>query len=118
MNEEELKHRIRNALIVLQTQNSFKVGELTFSAKDKSSFSVAGWTVKTELKNMTKRSALNELKEIKSLFNKMAKVSTDLSDFLNQRQIEYFLGYDYGMGVIGICSEIDGKIKWETELKE
>ena len=89
MNEEELKHRIRNALVVIQNNNSFKVGELTFSAKDKSSFSVAGWTVKNELKNVTKRSALNELNEIMSFFNKMVQVSTELSDFLKQRQIEY-----------------------------
>lgn len=118
MNEEELKDRIRNALLILQDDNSFKVGDLTLSAKDNSSFSVTGWTVKKELTSVTKRSALNKLSEIKSLFNHMLYVSTELSDFLNQRQIEYNLGYDYGMGGIGICSEIGGQIKWETEIKE
>jgi hypothetical protein len=118
MNEEELKHRIRNALVILRDHNSFKVGDLTFSAKDKSSFSVTGWTIKNELKNVTKRSALNELNEIKSLFKKMVQVSPELSVFVDQRQIEFNLGYDYGMGGIGICSEIDGQIKWETEIKE
>lgn len=118
MNEEELKHRIRNALVILQERNSFKVGDLTFSATCKSTFSVTGWTVKNELKSITKRSALNELNEIKSLFNKMVRVSAELSEFINQRQIEFNLSYDYGMGGIGICSETDGKIKWETEINE
>jgi len=118
MTEQELKHRIRNALLILQGGNSFKVGDLTFSTTDKGSISVAGWTVKNELKSITKRSALSELNEIKSLFNKMVQVSNELSDFINQRQIEFILGYDYGMGAIRICSEIDGQIKWETEIKE
>lgn len=118
MNEEELKHRIRNVLEILQDHNSFKVGDLTFSAKDDSSFSVTGWTMNNELKNITKQSALNELNEIKSLLKRMVQVSTELSEYLKQRQIEYTLGYDYGMGGIGICSEIDGQIKWKTEIKE
>ncbi|MFY0592959.1 hypothetical protein [Roseivirga sp.] len=118
MNEEELKHRIRSAFVILQDSNSFKVGDLTFSAKDKNSFSITGWTIKNELKNITKRSALNELNEIKLLFTKMVQVSSELSDFIDQRQIEFNLGYDYGLGGIGICSEIDGQIKWKTEIKE
>jgi hypothetical protein len=48
----------------------------------------------------------------------MVQVSPEFSVFVDQRQIEFNLGYDYGMGGIGICSEIDGKIKWETEIKE
>jgi hypothetical protein len=118
MNEEDLKHRIRNAIEFLQDGISFKVGALTFSAKDKGSFSVTGWTIKNDLKNVTKQSALNEMNEIKSLFLKMVQVSPEFSVFVDQRQIEFNLGYDYGMGGIGICSEIDGKIKWETEIKE
>ena len=118
MDEQELKHRIKNALIILQNGNSFKVGELTFNAKDKSSFSVTGWTKKTELKNVKKLTALNELKEIKSLFERMTNVSSELFDFVKQRQIEFNLGFDYGMGSVGICSEIGEQIKWETEIKE
>jgi len=118
MTEQELKHRIKSALIILQDYGSFKVGELTFNTTDEKSFSVTGWTLKTELKNVTKRIALNELNEIKSLFKKMVQASPELSVFVDQRQIEFNLGYDYGMGGIGICSEINGQINWETEIKE
>lgn len=118
MDEQELKHRIKNALIILEDGNSFKVGELSFKNKDKNTFSVTGWTIKNDLKNITKVFALSELNEIKSLFKKMTQVSSELSEFINQRQIEFNLGYDYGMGGIGICSEIDGQIKWKTEIKE
>jgi hypothetical protein len=118
MTEEELKHRIRNAITVLSGGHSFQVGELSFNAKDKQTFSVTGWTVKNDLKSVTKSVALNELNEIKSLFEKMIQVSSELSDFIEQRKIEFNLGYDYGMGGIGICTEIDGQITWETEITE
>lgn len=116
MNEVDLKNRIRNAVVILKNNNSFKVGDLTFRAYGKDSFSVTGWTIKDEIKSLTKQDALNELSEIKSLFERMKRVSTELSEFIKHRQVEFNLGYDYGMGGIGICSEIDGQINWEIEL--
>ena len=117
MNEEELQHRIKNAIILLADGHPLKVGDLTFGCKDKYHISVSGWTVINDLTNVTKQTALNELSDIKALFAKMTIASNELTDFLKGRQIEYCLGYDYGMGAIGICKEIDGHLTWEAGLK-
>jgi hypothetical protein len=118
MTEEDLKHRIKNALILLKDGYSFKVGDLTFSAKDNSHFLVTGWTLRNDLKNITKQTALFELNETKDLFSKMLIVSSELADFIKEREIEFSLGYDYGMGGLEICREIDGQIEWKTELQK
>jgi hypothetical protein len=117
MNEEELIHRIKNAIILLKEGHPLNVGELTFGSKDNNHFSISGWSIKNNLEDITRDSVLKELNEIKELFSKMVRVSTELSDFIKGKQIEYYLGYDYGMGSIGICKEINGQIKWEIDLK-
>jgi hypothetical protein len=117
MNEDELQQRIKSAIILLADGHPFKVGDLMFGCKDKKHFSVTGWTLKNDLANVTKQSALNELTDIKTLFTKMTIASNELADFLKGRQIEYCLGYDYGMGAIGICKETDGNLTWEADLK-
>ena len=117
MNEEELQHRIKNAIILLNDGHPFKVGDLTFGCKDKSHFSVTGWSLINDLAKVTKQSALNELTDIKMLFTKMTIASNELADFLKGRQIEFCLGYDYGLGAIGICKETNGNLTWEADLK-
>jgi hypothetical protein len=117
MTEEELQHRIKSALALLSEGSSLKVGDLTFGSNDKTHFSVSGWTRSTRLQSLTKQSALAELKDIKLLFSKMIDASQELADFIHGRQVEYSLGYDYGMGALRICSEYEGQIKWETELQ-
>ena len=118
MNKEELIHRIKNAIVLLQDGHPFKVGYLTFGCKDSKHFSVTGWTVCNELKNLSKDKALTELNQTKDLFNKMIASSQELSNFIKNRQVEYSLGYDYGMGGLEICNEIYGQIKWTTELEQ
>jgi hypothetical protein len=118
MNEEELNHRIKNAIVLLQNGHHFKVGDLTFRCKERKHISVTGWTVCNELKNLSKDKALTELNETKDLFNKMIASSQELADFIKNRQVEYSLGYDYGMGGLEICNEINGQIKWITELEQ
>lgn len=117
MNEDELQHRIKSAIILLADDHPIKVGDLTFGSKDEKHFSVTGWTIKNDLANVTKQSALNELTEIKILFAKMTIASIELADFIKGKQIEYCLGYDYGMGAIEICKETDGNLIWEADLK-
>ncbi len=118
MKEQELHQRIKNAIILLTDGHQFKVGDLTFGSRDENHFSVIGWTVKNDLKNITKETALTELTETKELFTKMLSVSPELANFITNRQIEFCLGLNYGMGGLEICSETNGQIKWATELKE
>ena len=117
MNEEELQHRIKNAIILLADGHPFKVGDLTFGCKDKNHFSITGWTLINDLAKVTKESALKELTDTKTLFTKMTVASKELAEFIKGRQIEYCLGYDYGMGAVGICKEIDGHLTWEVDVK-
>lgn len=100
MNAEELQHRIKNVIILLADGHSLKVGDLTFACTGKNHFSVTGWTLKNDLMNVTKQSALTELADIKTLFTNMTIASNELADFIQGRQIEFCLGYDYGMGAI------------------
>jgi len=46
----------------------------------------------------------------------MVKVSNGLLIFIKKREIEYSLGFDYGMGSLEICTESNEKIKWHIQL--
>jgi len=118
MNEEELHQRIKDAIILLEDGHPFKVGDLTLGCSNEVHFSVTGWTLCNDLKNLTKHRALIELDETKTLFNKMTSVSSDLTDFIKDRHVQFSLGYDYGMGSLEICYETNGQIQWTTELEK
>jgi len=117
MDKKELQERITNAIVLLTDGHTFKVGDLTFKSQ-KDCFSVTGWTLKNDLKNITKKTALTELKETKDLFNKMCVAAPELSDFLVGKEIKYHLSFDCGKGGVGICNEMNDEIKWITDLKE
>lgn len=116
MNEIELKHRIKNALIILAEKHPFKVGDLTFHSRDQNHISITGWTTRNSIESLTLETATQELEEIKKLFLKMVKVSNELLNFIKNREVEYCLSFDYGMGSLRICIESKGKIKWLIQL--
>ncbi|MDO3695987.1 hypothetical protein QVZ41_14135 [Wenyingzhuangia sp. chi5] len=116
MTEEHVKHRINNALTLLKEGNRFTVGELLFESISINEFSVTGWSINNNLNNISKQSAISELNEIKSLFEKMIIISPELSAFLKNKLIKYHLNFDTGKASIKICSEISGKIKWKIEI--
>ena len=118
MNRTELQQRIKNALQIITEGHYYKVGELTFSCIENEHFAVTGWTISNDLKNITQKSALNELHEIKNQFYEMTIVSSELDNFIKGKEIEYRLGYDYGNGSILICSEFNGQLKWNIELNK
>jgi hypothetical protein len=118
MNEKELTDRIKNAIILLQDGHSFKVGDLTFGSDNKNNFFVSGWAESYDLKNISKTRALNELNETKELFSKMLSASPDLRKFIKDRNLEYSISYNYGMGSLELCKEKNGNIEWTTELND
>jgi hypothetical protein len=118
MTEEEIQIRLKNAIILLADLHTYTVGDITLNAKDKDHLSVTGWTNSIALENISKQKALEELSETKLLFDKMVKCSNEFATFIKNRQIEYRLGFDYGMGGIGLCSETNGQLVWLTKLKQ
>ena len=58
MDKKELQERITNAIVLLTNGHSFKVGDLTFQSR-KNYFSVTGWTLKNDLKNITKKTVVS-----------------------------------------------------------
>ncbi len=67
---------------------------------------------------MTRQSALNELSEVSDIFEKMLMICPDLIKLTDKKNIVICLGLDYGMGAIRICSQANGTIHWEVDLKE
>ena len=118
MTEEEIQIRLENAIKLLTDLHTYTVGDITLNAKDKYHLMVIGWTNSIALENISKKKSLEELSEIKLLFDKIVKCSNEFATFIKNRQIEYRLGYDYGMGGIELCSETNGQLVWLTELKQ
>lgn len=117
MDKKELQHRIKNAIVLLTDGHSFKVGDLTLKCQN-DDFDVTGWSLKSDIKNITKKTALTELKETKELFNKMCLASPELHDFTKGREIRFHLSFDIGKSSVEICNETNGELKWTMELKE
>ena len=114
---EDITKRIKTAVEFLKDGQSFNVGELRFGIGNSNCIYVTGWTQYLHLENLTKQLALKELNNIKTLFNRMVSTSTELRDFAQGKSIEYNLAFNYGQGAIGICTEKDGVLKWEHDLK-
>ncbi len=116
MEKDDLELRIKDAIVLLADGRPINVGDLTFGSRNKNHLSVTGWTRTNDFETITKVSALKELNEIKDLFKRMRSASKVLSDFIDNKEIEFHLGYDYRMGAIGICTAVNGELKWETDL--
>ncbi len=115
----EILTTLENVKQLLQENQSLKVGDLTLNFKDNRELTVIGWTNFIHFENLTKRQSLIELNEIKDLFRLMLNSSKDLADFVEHKSIKYFLNYDdAGKCGIGICSEDNGQILWQAQLRE
>lgn len=113
-----MESRIKIALEFLKDGQPFNVGDLRLSIGDKNTLVVSGWSRYLNFSNLTKNSSLKELAEIKSIFSNIVYASDDLKKFIENKSIEYLLCYDDGgKASIDICSEKDGILKWQLELK-
>ena len=109
--------RIKSSLEFLKDNQTFKVGELVLYHKDNTVF-VTGYTNYNDLKNVNKRIALGELEDTKAEFKDYMDLVPEFLNFMKNKQIVYSLNYDYGMGSIIICREINSEIKWEQQLSD
>ena len=113
-----MERRIETALEFLKDGQSFTVGDLRLGVESPGIVKVTGWSRYNNFVNLTKQRSLKELEEVKTIFCKMVDASLRLKDFVKDKSIEFNLYFDdYGKGSISICSEKDGKIKWEIDLK-
>jgi hypothetical protein len=112
MGIEELRNRIKSAIIIIADGRPFKVKDLLFSITDKNTLSVTGWTNQAAFDTIDREIALTELATIKSNFYKMIDISNELKEFIKSKKVEYFLNYDYGKGSVEICSEINSVTKF------
>ncbi|MCP9764078.1 hypothetical protein [Lacihabitans soyangensis] len=119
MTDEDILTILENVKQLLQDNQFLKVGDLTFNLKENRELVVIGWTNYIHFENLTKRQSLIELNEIKDLFRLMLNSSKYLADFVENKTIKYFLNYDdSGKCGIGICSEENGQIFWQAQLRE
>lgn len=114
---EEILGRIKTAIEFLKDNIPFRVGELYMGIDESGFLNITGASQSIDLRNITKRIALQELDEIKSIFWKMVSIFLELKDFISDKQIKFNLDFDYGMGDIRIFSENDGVVEWKVELK-
>ena len=119
MTDNDVLTMLKNVNQLLQVNQSLKVGDLTISLKENKELTVTGWTNFIHFENLAKRQSLIELNEIKDLFRLMLNSSKHLADFVENKTIKYILSYsDAGKCGIEICSEENGQIFWQAQLRE
>jgi hypothetical protein len=109
--------RVNSVLSLLPEGHRLKIGGLTLQFITPNLVQVTGWSRSNALENITEQSALIELSEMTEIFREMVSASEGLNSFISGKQIEFVLAYDYGMGSVHICSEIDGKVNWERNVR-
>ena len=109
--------RIKTVVDFLKDGQSFSVEDLRLGVEGRT-ITVTGWSQYTNIRDLTKNRSLKELEEIKTLFLRMVDISKELRTFILNKEIEFNLYFDdYGKGSIIVCSEKQGAVKWEMELR-
>ncbi len=109
--------RIKQAVQFLKDGQSFTVNEIRLGIKDNYVY-VTGWTSFKQLSDLNKSSAAMELNKIKAEFDFFLNECKELKDFVKGKIMKFNLAFDYGMGSIGICSEVNNIIIWESTIKD
>ncbi len=45
-------------------------------------------------------------------------LDADFNSFFNNKTIRFCLAYDYEMGGIELCNDLNGKITWSYDIKD
>ncbi|MEI6584021.1 MAG: hypothetical protein WCO43_10575 [Chitinophagia bacterium] len=114
---EETKKRLETAVKFLMDKLPFKVGDIYLGIDERDFLNITVASRSSALGNITKLSAQEELEDGKRLFNEMIRVSNEFRLFTIKQKIKFNLDFDYGMGDLRICSEIDGIIYWHYDVK-
>ncbi len=109
-------NRLRDAAALIRAGRSLPVGDVLLSGEGKDVLSVTGWTNAHSVSNLSHKSALDELDDVKHIFQDMIAACPDLLDLAGKDRVKFRLCLDYGMGAVDICSEIDGILIWGIDL--
>lgn len=93
----------------------FHLGNMTIRTTDSDKLMVTGWTNTIYFKNISREKIIIEIKELKQSFFELRSSFKELEDIIinNELQVEFHMAYDdAGKCSIGICSEINGELKW------
>ena len=114
-----MQSKIKTAIEFLKDNHSFLVGDLQLNINGLGDIEITGWSQNTNFQNLTKKSCLQELIEIKQLFFEMLNASSELKEFIMGRAMKFNLWFDdYGKASIAICSEKNEVIEWQLSLKK
>lgn len=114
--DEDAMERLEVAAASVRDGRSMTVGEVLLGSEDADTLSITGWTRSASIERLSRQTALSELNEVKSIYKEKLKTCPDLPQMAGKKSVRFCLGFDYGMGAIRICSEIDGRLTWEAEL--
>lgn len=95
------QERAKTLVQFLRDGKFFKIDNLRIGMNNISSLYVTGWSQTQSLKCLTKNQAMGELMNIKMLFRKMINESSELQDFIKDKNMRYNLAFNYGMGAMG-----------------
>lgn len=108
---------LENAVHSLTGGHLYNVGGLTFRTLDNSNIQVTGSTVKHDLTLITRSSCILEMGDVKKEFMRMLDLSTAFKDYIEDKAIQFCLIYDYGMGGVFLCEEVNGHITWSPDVR-
>lgn len=108
--------RLKSAVDSMKQGSYLKVGALTLGYHFPNEIHVTGYT-DWSLENLTEDRAIEDLNDFKRIFIEMKKASEELSEYSESKRLIFQLSYNYGMGSILICKELDGQVLWSDEFK-
>jgi len=108
---------LENVVHLLTHGHLYSVGGLTFRTLDNTNIQVIGSTLKHDLIAITRSSCILEIRDIKKEFMQMLNLSPVFKDCIKDKEIQFCLIYDYGMGGIFLCEEVNGHITWNQDVR-
>jgi hypothetical protein len=106
---------IRQRIWLIADGIPLKLDSMTIQTTDSNKLLVTGWTNTVNFENITKEKVLSEPRNLKSSFTDLTSSFSELNDIItgNELTVEFHIAYDdSGKVGIGLCSEINGNIKW------
>jgi|SRR6185312_8023420 len=110
-----MRERINIALEFLKLGQSYTIYSLRLGVRNHYMY-VTGWSRCANIESLTKQMALDELDEVKELFEYMVKESPALAAFIKDKNVKFNLCINPTKEFMPVVSEYVGAITWERKL--